>query len=117
MGNIKHSPIQRECREPKWFVYILQSTVTGRLYTGITTDLDRRLQEHNEGRKGAKATRAGRPWEIVYKTPCGSRSEALKLEARLKRLGRPAKLLLIHCRGTSQGRKPSAQPASDQTPA
>lgn len=78
-----------------WFVYIIQSIVTGRLYTGITTDLDRRLQEHNGGRRGAKATRAGRPWEVAFQAPCSSRSEALKREAHIKSLTRAAKLQLI----------------------
>lgn len=76
-----------------WLVYILQSTVTGRLYTGITNDLPKRLHKHNEG-KGAKATRAGRPWIVVYTLPCLSKSVALKEEARIKKESRAQKLIL-----------------------
>ncbi len=80
-----------------WFVYIIQSQTTDRLYTGITTDLARRLQEHNGGRRGAKATRAGRPWEVVFQAPCSSKSEAMRREAYIKGLPRAAKLQLIRC--------------------
>lgn len=85
-----------------WFVYIIQSDPTGRLYTGITTDPVRRLQEHNGGRRGAKATRAGRPWRLAFQAPYGSRGEALRREAAIKRFRRAAKLRL--CLLWEQGR-------------
>ena len=77
-----------------WFVYIIQSTVTGRLYTGITTSLPRRVKEHNESKRGAKATKAGRPWELVWTGGCQNRSEAQKREAAIKKLSRVDKILL-----------------------
>jgi putative endonuclease len=76
-----------------WFLYILQSTITGKLYTGISTDPDRRLILHNAG-KGAKFTRAGRPWIIVYREQVGSKSEALRRELAVKKLSRSEKLSL-----------------------
>jgi putative endonuclease len=79
-----------------WGVYILQSVPTGHLYTGIAIDPDRRLKAHNAG-KGAKRTRAGTPWVLVYWEPCVSKSEALKREYAIKQLSRQAKLDLIRC--------------------
>lgn len=70
-----------------WFVYVLVSSVTERTYVGITTDPDRRLLEHNgELPGGAKATRPWRPWTVgrLY-GPISSRSEASKLEHRIKK--------------------------------
>ncbi len=78
-----------------WFVYIIQSQVNGRLYTGITTDPARRLQEHNKGRRGAKATRGGRPWTLAFLAPYSSKGAALRREAAIKRLKRTDKLQLI----------------------
>ena len=66
------------------------------LYTGIATDVQRRLLEHNgAGRKGARYTAARRPVVLVYETAFVSRSEALKEEARIKRLTRQQKQQLI----------------------
>jgi len=78
----------------KWTVYLLSSRT--RTYVGITTDLERRLAQHN-GRKrgGAKATRAARPWRVAARFgPFRSRGAALRLEHRLKRLRRNARLEL-----------------------
>ena len=81
-----------------WFVYILQC-VDDTLYTGITTDVERRVSEHNSNDSlGARYTRGRRPVKLVYSEEVGSRSEAAKLEAELKKLKREAKLALI--RGT-----------------
>lgn len=76
-----------------WFVYILQCA-DGTLYTGITTDVNRRLNEHNSG-KGAKYTRTRLPVMIVAVTEAGSRSEASKEEYRIKQLTREQKMKLI----------------------
>jgi putative endonuclease len=65
------------------------------LYTGITTDLSRRVIEHNAGKAGAKYTRARRPVELVYSKKYRGRSTASKAEAALKRLSRKEKLALI----------------------
>lgn len=77
-----------------WFVYVLQSDVDGRLYTGISDDVERRLVTHNEGR-GAKATRPWRPWRVVYVETYASKGEALRREAAIKRLSRARKLALV----------------------
>ncbi len=58
---------------------------SGALYTGITTDVQRRLAEHSAGR-GAKALRGKGPLALVHHEKVGTRSEALKLEAAVKAL-------------------------------
>lgn len=79
-----------------WFVYVLYSVRTGHLYTGITTDPERRLKEHNtSNRRGAKATRAGRPWRLVKVERMRNKSMALKREAAIKKMQRQDKLLLV----------------------
>lgn len=78
----------------QWFVYIL-SCNDNSLYTGITTDLERRLIEHNESNKGARYTRARRPVTIVYSELASDRSTASKREAVLKSLTSQQKLELI----------------------
>ncbi len=81
---------------PVWFVYVLYSPSTGKLYTGITTDPERRLLQHNlDNKRGAKATRAGRPWTIVRVENAGSKSYALKREAAIKKMQKADKLLLV----------------------
>lgn len=65
------------------------------LYTGITTDIDRRLLEHNEGKTGSRYTRARRPVDLVYAELAETRSSASKREAEIKRLNHKQKLLLI----------------------
>ena len=69
---------------PKWFVYLL-ACANGKLYCGITTDLEARFRKHAAG-KDAKFTRANRPSHIIAAKPCRSRSEASKLEWAIKRL-------------------------------
>ena len=64
------------------------------LYTGITTDVKRRLQEHKEG-TGSKYTRAKKAVKIVYTKKCKNKSYALKHEAEIKRLTRKEKNILI----------------------
>lgn len=72
---------------PGWFVYVLLSGDGRRTYVGITSDLDRRLSQHNgQLPGGAKATRAGRPWSVGQSHgPFSRRGDALKLEAEIKR--------------------------------
>ena len=78
-----------------WFVYILRCS-DGSLYTGVTTNLSRRVNEHNNSKKGAKYTRTRQPVQLVWSAECGSRSEAMKKEASIKKLDRPKKLLLVN---------------------
>ncbi|WP_271273603.1 GIY-YIG nuclease family protein [Aliamphritea hakodatensis] len=78
-----------------WFVYILECA-DHTLYTGVTTDLQRRLNEHNHNdRLGAKYTRVRRPVSLQYHEPCTGRSHACQREAAIKKLSRRAKLRLI----------------------
>jgi len=77
-----------------YFVYILQC-VDDSLYTGITTDLDRRIKEHNDSKLGAKYTKIRRPVKLVYSKEFIDRSEASKEEARIKKLSRQQKIDLL----------------------
>lgn len=77
-----------------WFVYIL-CCHDNSLYTGITTDIERRVIEHNETNKGARYTRARRPVKLVYSEPAANRSAASKREAQLKSLPLQKKRALI----------------------
>ena len=65
-----------------WRAYVLRSRKNGRLYTGSTSDLQRRLQEHVRG-KNAYARNAG-PFDLVYSEECTSRLEARRRELYLK---------------------------------
>ena len=78
-----------------WFVYIVRCDDDS-LYTGITKDVDRRIQEHNEGgRLAAKYTRTRHPVVLVYQETCESRSVATKREIEIKLLSRKGKKLLL----------------------
>lgn len=76
-----------------WYVYILECG-DGTLYTGITDDVQRRLQLHCSG-KGAKYTRGRGPLELRYQESCESYSHALRREIQIKRLRRADKWTLI----------------------
>lgn len=76
-----------------WYLYILRCC-DGTLYTGITTDVEKRLETHRSG-KGAKYTRGRGPLELVYRETCGSHSDALKREMAVKRLTRTQKEAMI----------------------
>lgn len=76
-----------------WYLYILRCK-DDTLYTGITTDVEKRLETHRAG-KGAKYTRGRGPLELVYREQCGDHSAALKREAEIKALPREEKLKLI----------------------
>lgn len=76
-----------------FFVYILRCN-DNTLYTGWTTDLNRRLKCHNSG-KGAKYTRCRLPVEIVHYENLPDKSSALKRECEIKKLSRAEKLILI----------------------
>ena len=67
-----------------WSVYLLRCA-DGSLYTGIATDVTRRLAEHADGEKGAKYLRGRGPLELVFYREIGDRSLAAKIEHRVKR--------------------------------
>ena len=78
-----------------WFVYIVECCDDS-YYTGVTTNVDRRVKEHNGSSRGAKYTRARRPVSLRYIAEYGSRSEAMKVEASLKKLTRAKKKSLTN---------------------
>jgi len=73
-----------------WYVYIVECS-DKTLYTGITNNLERRIEQHNEG-KGAKYTRGRGPITLVKSFTCSSKSSALKLEYKIKQLSKEEKL-------------------------
>ncbi|KAB1197533.1 MULTISPECIES: GIY-YIG nuclease family protein [Haloferax] len=75
------------------FVYVLQCT-DGSLYTGYTTDVERRVAEHNAG-DGAKYTRGRTPVELVHVEEYDSKSKAMSREYEIKQLRREQKLSLV----------------------
>ena len=77
-----------------YFVYILQ-TNKGTLYTGITTDIKRRIKEHGGTKRSAKYMRSFDSFTLVYSEKFGSRSEALKRESEIKKLSKAKKEELI----------------------
>ena len=79
--------------ENSWKLYILRCK-DGSLYTGITTDVEKRLAAHNSG-KGAKYTRSRRPVELVYQEDCADHSTALRREMEIKALTREERIKLI----------------------
>ncbi|MEM9333521.1 MAG: GIY-YIG nuclease family protein [Pseudomonadota bacterium] len=75
-------------------LYILRCS-DGSLYTGITVDIGRRLQQHETGKGGARYLRGRAPFELVFDSQAGNRSRASRLEARVKRLRKREKEQLI----------------------
>ncbi len=79
-----------------WHVYLLRCA-DGTFYAGITTDLARRLAEHNAGKAGAKYTRARRPVVLAWSEPAADRAAASRREYQVRKLPRAAKETLA-CR-------------------
>jgi len=80
-------------KKMNWVVYILECSDTS-LYTGITTNLARRITEHEQG-NGARYTRGRGPLNLKYMEYCNNRAEASRREASIKSLSRAKKLELI----------------------
>ena len=78
----------------KWSVYLVRCKDDS-LYAGVALDVDRRLEEHREGKRGAKYLRGRAPLELVLRCELGDRSLALKVELRIKKLSRKAKENMI----------------------
>jgi len=81
----------------RWHVYLVRCG-DGALYTGIATDVDRRLAEHQEG-KGAKSLRGKRPLQLVLAREIGDRALAMRVEHRIKKLPKARKERLVEERG------------------
>jgi len=87
-----------------WSVYMVRC-VDNSLYTGITTDIKRRLREHNnELTSGARYTRARRPVELVYHEPVKNRRVASQREVELKSWSKQAKEDLVATQRASKGK-------------
>ena len=80
----------------EWVVYLIR-TARGRIYTGITTDVERRFAEHRDdpGGRGAKFFLADRPLAVIYREALPDRGAALRREQAIKRLSRAAKERLV----------------------
>ena len=76
-----------------WSVYIVRCC-DGSLYTGVSNDVAARVQRHNSG-KGARYTRSRLPVKLVWRKGVKDMSAALRLEAAMKKLSRPQKVLLL----------------------
>ena len=77
-----------------WYMYVVKCH-DGTLYTGITTDLVRRVREHNGSSRGAKYTSARRPVSLIYSIEHPDRSSASIAESKFKKLRRPQKDTVI----------------------
>ena len=77
-----------------WHIYMVRCS-DGTLYTGITNDLNKRIEAHNSGKEGARYTRSRRPVKLVYSEQVESKSAAAKLEYQLKKLPLLKKIRLI----------------------
>jgi putative endonuclease len=80
--------------DTEFSLYIVRCA-DGTLYTGIATDVDRRLSEHESGLRGARFLRGKGPLQVVFSEVVGDRSLASRLEYRVKKLDRSKKLELI----------------------
>jgi len=79
--------------EKVWCIYMIRCK-GGILYTGITTDVERRFKEHESG-KGAKFLRGKTPLTLVYQQQVGNHSDALKIEIKIKKLSKIEKEAMI----------------------
>jgi putative endonuclease len=93
MKEKEEEPAPKVTAEAIWFLYILQCC-DGSFYTGVTTDIGRRLREHEEG-KASRYTRTRRPIVLVYQEECGTRAQSLARECAVKSLSRRRKEELI----------------------
>ncbi len=82
-------------KRASWEVYIIQAK-SGKFYTGITTDLERRFAEHQKKAKGARFFRFSSVERLVFRESHSSRSEATRREMNIKKMSRKEKLELIH---------------------
>ena len=80
--------------DKKYFVYIVECA-DGSYYTGYTTDVQRRLNEHNYSSRSAKYTRSRRPVKLIYSEEYDTLSKALKREHAIKKLSKKRKKDLV----------------------
>lgn len=95
MVSPKLKTLKKKKKAPVWWVYMVE-TEKGKLYTGITTDLERRLRQHKgELKGGAKFFASDKALSFRFQKKCKDRSSASKLEAQIKGLKREEKLKLL----------------------
>lgn len=87
-----------------WFVYIIRAS-DGSLYTGVTTDVQRRFKEHCSPAKGARFFRGRKPLEVIHTESHPDRSSSLKREAAIKKLTKDQKMDMI-----GEAKKPPRRP-------
>lgn len=80
-------------KEAEWYLYMVRCR-DGKLYTGIATDIERRIAEHQAG-KGAKYLRGRAPLKLVFRKKIGPRSLALKVEQAIKKLPKCRKETIV----------------------
>jgi putative endonuclease len=100
-------------RVSDYYCYILHCADDS-LYTGYTSDVSRRLQEHQSGR-GSRYTRSRRPVELVYWEKQPTRSSAMRRERAIKSMARKAKLALIRSRPRTVNQTPENEEENDST--
>jgi predicted GIY-YIG superfamily endonuclease len=88
----KEARSKKRIREP-WFLYILECC-DGSFYTGITKNIEKRFNKHSAG-TASRYTRTRLPLKLLYRETCGSRTQALVRECKVKALPRKKKLALI----------------------
>lgn len=87
---------------PTWYLYMIR-TRDGNLYTGIGTDVVRRFAEHRDGgRKAARYLRGRTPLRLVFERKIGSKSLALKVESKVKRLPKHRKEQIIRSKSSKK---------------
>ena len=87
---------QLEAERAEWYLYMIRCH-EGALYTGISNDVTRRFEKHREmGKRGAKYLRGRGPLELVFQKKIGSKSSALKIEQKIKKLSKAQKEIIIH---------------------
>ncbi len=93
---IKRNPKKRKSQNKKgtesvWWVYMIR-TLSNSIYTGISTDVERRFEEHSTGNpKGARYLKGKGPLELLFKKKIGNKSEASKVEWQIKQLPKDKK--------------------------
>ena len=83
-----------QSKSKKWYVYLVKCS-DDTLYCGITTDIKRRISEHNGNKKGAKYTRSRRPVTLVGFLVKDTRSSAASLEYQIKKMKKEQKILMF----------------------
>lgn len=95
MSGKRPSPETRETKVVTWWLYVIRCRDDS-LYTGVTTDVQRRFAEHQQqGPKTARYLRGRAPLQLVFCVSVGERGQALKMEYRVKQLSRSEKLSMI----------------------